>query len=243
MKQRKEVNLPDSIQRQLNIYALAATAAGVGMLALTQPAEGSIVYTKAHRSIPPNTHFNLDLNHDGITDFTISNFYGFVSTNNRSAGLTIGIPAGNFVRGYTFGFGQSFRTLASALPAGVKIQASKKFRANKQLPMGFSYTSTAIGFNAEGPWRNATNRHLGLKFAISGHTHYAWARLTSSCASFKCQALLTGYAYETVANKAIITGKTKCPDVITVEPATLGHLAAGASAIPGWRKESAGPIH
>jgi hypothetical protein len=35
-------------------------------------------------------------------------------------------------------------------------------------------------------------------------------------------ATLTGYAYETIPNKPIITGKTKGPDVITLDPATLG---------------------
>jgi hypothetical protein len=49
-------------------------------------------------------------------------------------------------------------------------------------------------------------------------------------------ATLTGYAYETIPNKPIIAGKTKGPDVITVQPGTLGHLAAGASAISGWRR-------
>jgi uncharacterized repeat protein (TIGR03803 family) len=48
-------------------------------------------------------------------------------------------------------------------------------------------------------------------------------------------AILTGYAYETEPNKPIITGKTKGPDVITLDPAMLGHLAVGASQIPAWR--------
>ena len=38
------------------------------------------------------------------------------------------------------------------------------------------------------------------------------------------------YAYETVSNKPIIAGKTKDPDVITLEPGSLGGLAAGARA-------------
>jgi hypothetical protein len=46
---------------------------------------------------------------------------------------------------------------------------------------------------------------------------------------------LSGYAYETIPNKAIIAGKTIGRDVITVQPGSLGHLAAGASAIPAWR--------
>jgi hypothetical protein len=42
------------------------------------------------------------------------------------------------------------------------------------------------------------------------------------------RALLTGYAYETIPNKPIITGKTKGPDAITLAPGSLGALAAGA---------------
>jgi hypothetical protein len=57
-------------------------------------------------------------------------------------------------------------------------------------------------------------------------------------------AVITGYAYETIPDKPIITGKTKGPDVITIQPATLGHLAAGASAIPVWRvKQTAATTH
>jgi hypothetical protein len=41
-------------------------------------------------------------------------------------------------------------------------------------------------------------------------------------------ATLTGYAYETVPNKPIIAGKTKGPDVITLEPGSLGRLAQGS---------------
>jgi hypothetical protein len=57
-------------------------------------------------------------------------------------------------------------------------------------------------------------------------------------------AVLTGYAYETIPGKPIITGKTKGPDVVTLQPATLGHLATGASAIPAWRvKQTAATSH
>ena len=84
------------------------------------------------------------------------------------------------------------------------------------------------------------NRYLGLQFVINGQVHYGWARLSVSLTDpslnkFGIYAVLTGYAYEDVPNKPIITGKTKGPDVITLDPATLGHLAGGASQIPAWR--------
>jgi hypothetical protein len=58
---RKPSKLSESIHHQLSSYALAATAAGVGVLALIQPAEGKIVYTAAHRRIGPHQTLHLDL--------------------------------------------------------------------------------------------------------------------------------------------------------------------------------------
>ena len=72
---RTPANLSESIHQQLNMYALAAGAAGVGVLALAQPVEAKIVYTPAHRVIGPDSKYLLDLNHDGKTDFTIGNIY------------------------------------------------------------------------------------------------------------------------------------------------------------------------
>src|ERR1700674_3097262 len=68
---RTPAKLPESTHQRLNMYALAASAAGVSLLALASPAEGNIVYTHIHKIIKVNQHYGLDLNHDGITDFTI----------------------------------------------------------------------------------------------------------------------------------------------------------------------------
>jgi hypothetical protein len=72
---RTPANLSESRHQQLNMYALAAGAAGVGVLALVQSVEAKIVYTPAHRVIGPDSKYLLDLNHDGIPDFTITNSY------------------------------------------------------------------------------------------------------------------------------------------------------------------------
>jgi len=92
-----------------------------------------------------------------------------------------------------------------------------------------------VGSQKWGKWRNVNNRYLGFRFEVDGKTHYGWARLNVKANGRVITGTLTGYAYETIPNKPIIAGKTKGPDVITVRPATLGHLAAGASAISGWR--------
>ena len=65
---RAAVNLPKQIGKQVNLYALAAGAAGVGIMALAEPAEAEIVYTPTHVNIAPNRIVGLDLNHDGSVD-------------------------------------------------------------------------------------------------------------------------------------------------------------------------------
>jgi hypothetical protein len=48
---RRPSQLPESLHKRLNAYALAASAAGVGLLALAQSAEAEIVYTKTHHVV------------------------------------------------------------------------------------------------------------------------------------------------------------------------------------------------
>jgi hypothetical protein len=61
-----------------------------------------------------------------------------------------------------------------------------------------------------GPWRNSKDRYLGLKFKIDGEIHYGWARLTVTADRHgkRVAAKLTGYAYETLADRPIVTGQT-----------------------------------
>ena len=62
-----------------------------------------------------------------------------------------------------------------------------------------------------GAWQNVTNRYLGIKFHISGHTHYGWARLSVTMGKFGPVVTLTGFAYETIAGQGIIAGQTSGP--------------------------------
>jgi len=69
LQRSRTEHLAESVHHKLNAYALTAGAAGVGMLAGAQPAEGRIVYTPAHVAVQ-GVGYNLDLNHDGVPDFT-----------------------------------------------------------------------------------------------------------------------------------------------------------------------------
>jgi hypothetical protein len=79
---RKTANLSESIHRQLSMYAFAASAAGVRILATAQQAEAKIVYTPANIKIVQNGGLiTFDLNHDGIPDFGLSNKFTSFSSN------------------------------------------------------------------------------------------------------------------------------------------------------------------
>jgi len=106
---------------------------------------------------------------------------------------------------------------------------------------GFSLGTSSKTHSTGGAWDNVANRYLGLKFKINGKFHYGWARLSVKFLKdqFDISTILTGYAYETVPNKPIIAGQTKGPDISAAQSARLGHLAAGASAIPAWRVKQA----
>ncbi len=223
--------LSASLVHQLNMYALAASAAGVAVLALAQPAEAKVVYTKAHKWLAPNSNFPLDLNHDGIVDFKLDRYSYIHYRIDRREDLFVSDARGNGVGAIQTSV--SYATLAFALSAGRTVSAGLGFggggfMAGQDLwPSSFSCSFAY--------WAHAKNRYLGFQFSIRGAVHYGWARLSvNSCNVNGLKALLTGYAYETVANKPIITGRTNGPDVITVEPATLGHLARGSSAVSAW---------
>src|ERR1700739_4693303 len=68
---RPPTRLPEPTNGRLNMYTLAAAAAGVSVLALAKPSEARIIYTKTHQVIGTNGIYNLDLNHDGAIDFLI----------------------------------------------------------------------------------------------------------------------------------------------------------------------------
>jgi len=223
---RTPSRLSDSLHRQLNMYALAATAAGVSALALAHSAEAKIIYTKAHVVLNPRSvsHYYIDLNHDGTNDFAFAHGYSFSVTTGFWGSWVAMLPYkqdGNGILAQASGF-------ASALRAGAKIGPGNRF-SHYGFMADAGGTGKSYGTHFAGPWANGgkglSNRYVGLQFSIKGKTHYGWARVNVS--KFRFSATLTGYAYETVPKKSIVAGKTKGSKVITVAPGSLGRLALG----------------
>jgi hypothetical protein len=241
---RKTAKLSKSVHQQLNMYTLVAGAAGVGVLALAQLAEAKIVYTPANVVIGrANPSYNLDLNLDRITDFTLWFHYQIREFYFRDS-LGVSGAASNAVVG---GKGD-----AAALNRGAKIGPGQDFYGSGLMVREVCIKAYCRPFL--GNWANVSNRYLGLKFMIKGRTHYGWARLSVQAQKVDMTATLTGYAYETIANKPIIAGKRKgsdewggedfgpdasltAPVPDATQPASLGVLALGAQGVPLWRRK------
>jgi hypothetical protein len=248
------------------MYALAAVV--IGLLAFAPPSEAKIVYTPTHVVIVDSS-YNLDLNRDRTTDFTIQQINGSSRCYNnppaKTAGLGLNLAPGN---GAAFiccnrGF--------AALARGVEIGPEQNFEFDNSymafVRSGFfhgEFGACEDRHDIVGDWVNVSNRYLGLVFQIKGKTHYGWARLSVQVGYVYINAALTGYAYETITGKSIKAGQKTEADDFTInpdslnrddfgpggfltspvpdlpQPASLGMLALGAQGVPMWRrKESA----
>ncbi len=219
-------------------YATVASAAAGVAIMTASAAEAKIVYTQFTTSI--TTSYALDLNHDSVTDFNINRCFCLDHGSRLQVGLSVpgnavlqqaGVPgwAADLAKGATIGPEQIFTSETSNY-GGVFMALDSAYGSNS-----FS----------NGPWIGAKNRFLGLKFLINGEAHYGWARLT--VAKQIRRVVLTGFAYETIANKSLQAGQTAEPaadeaknEALRNAPVTqgpsLGMLARGAGALDVWRK-------
>ncbi len=234
---RKTYEISDFLNRQLNTYARMASVAGVSVLALKGASEAKVVYTQTYEVTHIGFPLYIDLNHDGIKDFLLRTTY-YAGT----AGLEVGLNAAgyrnanNAVAGRRFSRSGYFLSGASALPANAQIgpkghfSVGFPFMAEELFSKGAGSQDSDLGAWV-GKGNGVKDRYLGLRFVVNGQVHYGWARVSVTLGHHRqhddVNGTLTGYAYETVPNKPIITGQTTGPDVITVQPDTLGGLALG----------------
>jgi len=236
---RTTANLSPSTQRRLNSYALAASAAGVSTLALAMPAQARIIYTPTHHIVKQGASYKLDVNHDGITDFTLNDTYHATSSG-FYATLSAAPAAGNGLEGWTGNRGWAF-----ALKPGAAI-GPRHYFPGQVLVLA---ASLAGSITYAGSWVNVKNRYAGLQFKIAGKVHYGWARFSVQVSNrSSITATLTGYAYETIPGKPIRAGQTNsagqtgAPKPAPVahriqapQSRTLGLLATGAPGLSIWR--------
>jgi hypothetical protein len=240
---RKASWISDSLNRQLSIYALAASAAGVNTMALSQAAEAKIVYTPTRVKIAPLQPYGINFdNSQGKPNLHLL-------WNGTASGHSSLIAYAN-TGGVAYKPSSRRKPYESAIFAGGKIGPERTF--SKPGPRMASHSRE--GESWLGPWANGgkgvKDRYLGVKFKIAGKFHYGWTRITVTTGPRDrgfTGMILTGYAYETIPGRPIIAGATKGPEdaessaspsTPSSEPTTLGVLALGAPGLSIWRRES-----
>ena len=246
-----------TLDRRAKLYSLAAAAAGVSALALSQPAHAKVVITNTNIPVPScldasPCSVSLDLNGDGAIDFNIS----LLSTTHYSVFKSLKVKPhnGGGVVG-TAGHASGRGPYASALLRGAKIGPSAHFLLGGRDTIEDSlavYGSKDYPQSQRlyGKWGgNHPNRFLGVKFKINGKIHYGWIRITVSITSPLpppfVTATITEYGYETIANKSLGAGLASANSAddqaqeTTDRPGnpSLGMLALGAEGLPLWRRE------
>lgn len=180
--------------------------------AFSLPASAEVVYHSVAVSIPAGGYYNLDLNRDGITDFTIRSGLlqdycqfgdGYVWS------LTVTSAAGSAVE--TAG-GRIGNNDASALAQGMPVNSAQSFYPGTSTMAELSWGNCGIG--TLGQWLNIPNRYLGLKFlGPDNQIHYGWANLSAVAyvdpyGHLQTNVILSGFAYETAPRQQILTGQT-----------------------------------
>jgi hypothetical protein len=227
---REAVSLKEHFSKRLRAYVVTAGAAGAGMLAVARPAAADIIFTPVNIAIEPNSSILLDLNHDTTNDFTLFHFENSLADGTMSMK---GLQEGNAAVGHTtsqFGFRHA---VASRLASGARIGWGEPFRRSAVLGEVLCCFSSRY----YGPWVFGGDGFLGLRFEIDGQTHYGWAELAvvfDQSGLPRYTETLEGYAYDTVANDAILAGQGS----LAAEPGTLGLLALGSLGLGFLRRRS-----
>jgi hypothetical protein len=250
-KPRVSAPVSSKLNKNLATYMAAAGAAGVSILAMTAAADAKVIYTSTYLKLGPS--FGLDLNHDGTVDASIASRESCISGFSRSslcnslsqigASGVIGNELSFFGRVVPLRTGAQIGLANQFIPYGniVAVSWNRSFDQSRSVKWLGSFANGGHGVR---------DRYIGIKFKIGDQTHYGWARISVSIPNSKAPrhtTILTGYAYETEPNTAIIAGATSGPDEKSAltppplapvqQPARLGLLARGTDGIAIWRRE------
>jgi hypothetical protein len=216
---RKPSKLPEPLHRHLNSYALAASAAGVTLLACSVPAGAvpvckSLAVTLAGTdtySLNPASQrfapFNIAHTFENISSTTYFWNRGFLTPNSARAAELLGDN----------GF-------PAALERGGNIGPGGHFGRGKSYGMLFSYGPVNGGTKThhQGNFRFGQTNYFGFRFSISGEDHYGWVRLKVTFGrGFDGTATylhIRAYGYETTPNTAIRAGQCSSEPSLSALP-------------------------
>ncbi len=179
---------------QLNKRLAGYSATAFALAAFTANAEGQVVYSGLKNIVVKNTKDSLDIDGDGIKDFSIINNLGI-----SNKGFIKNLQAGNSWHG------SASNKWVYAFYSRAYIISTNVFFNGTGLLGGFnSSTSTHSGY-----FPGQGNKFIGIKFKIGTDTHYGWIRINmpTNVDSVK----IIDWAYQKLPDQRIVTGDTAAP--------------------------------
>lgn len=175
-----------------------------------KPAGAKIVYTPVNTTLTGGGHVKIDLNHDAVKDFDIQ---GAVSA--LVCGLGHGVHGVVTITPRTGDGVLASGSNAAALASGIQVGPTGTFSNYQSLMTNFFFSRGCGSSYRYGNWCHGSlyscsgAGYLGLEVLVNGQKHYGWAYVTVTGSLFNgLSVTLKGFAYETIAGRAITTGQT-----------------------------------
>jgi len=218
MRRTENSKLPPRIDRQLHGYAVAASAAGVALLACSLPADARVICRKSSESLLGTQTIPFNPANGQFPPFNLAQTFFRGST-------TSGYAYGN--RAFFIPNTQAANDLLASdgLPAALAkdavIGSKGRFGKGNSYGLLFAYGKLFGGTvnHHQGNFPLTKVGYLGFKFSISGEAHYGWARMRVDVKKPQTTTNLLGFGYETIAGKAVHAGACS-----TVEESTASDL-------------------
>jgi hypothetical protein len=206
---RKPAKLPESLHRHLTSYALAASAAGVTLIACSIPAGAVPVCKNLSVTLAGTDTYSLNPASQQFAPFNIAQTFVNVSSL-TSDFWNRGFLTPNSARAVEL---LGAKGLPAALASGASIGPGGHFGKGKSYGMLFSFGPLNGGRKKDhqGNFQFGQTNYFGFRFSIFGEDHYGWVRLKVTFGhGFDGTATLIhirGYGYETTPNAAIRAGR------------------------------------
>jgi len=239
--------LDEVLERRMLLYVLAAGATLAGASAT----QAKVVVTSSTAVLTlGGSPLQIDLNNDGMTDFSLYDGGSFCTgSGSGKCFLKGGVrrPPNGSTRSVTYmtmrGAQSSNEMLQNqnyagpaALINGARIGSGLVFGKGGLMEVS-SHVQNAPRERGGLSFSNVIQRYMGVRFLINGQVHYGWIGFRSVS---HFTATLMGWAYETQPNTPIRTGIAISGLTRSVEPTSLELLAAGHVAIADRRRRIAG---
>jgi|SRR5580704_265671 hypothetical protein len=206
---RKPTKLPESLHRHLNSYALAASAAGVTLLACSLPVGAVPVCKNLTVRLAGTDTYSLNPASQQFAPFNIAHTFNNASSLSY-AFWNRGFLTPNSARAAELLGGNGF---PAALASGANIGPGGHFGKGKSYGMLFSYgpLNSATRNRHQGNFQFGQTNYFGFRFSLSGENHFGWVRLKVTFGpGFDGTATyihIRGYGYETAPNTGIRAGQ------------------------------------